>query len=156
MGAAQRLIRKALGADLNYQSVLNSQRNIRTPFQPVNQEHIQLLHDGLNHWILSSCSSSRVKICESLNSTLNGTSKNSVQALYRHFADSTDRVPVTFLPIQKQNDGCNYGVFAIVFAAEILDGESTMDAVFDVTKMRRHLMQCLEKQMLTPLFMLGY
>ena len=31
-------------------------------------------------------------------------------------------VMVTFLPVQKQQDGHNFGLFTVAFAAEILDG----------------------------------
>ena len=57
MDAAQKLICKQLGDKSSYQTVLNTQRKGATPFRPVNQEHIQLLHDGSNHWFLSFCSS---------------------------------------------------------------------------------------------------
>ena len=45
----------------------------------------------------------------------------------------------TFLPIQKQPDGHNCGPFAITYAAEVLNGRSPSEAVFDVNKMREHL-----------------
>lgn len=61
-----------------------------------------------------------------------------------------DKVNPTFLTVQTQPDGFNCGVFAIAFAAEILYGCSPMDAVFDVGRMRRHLMTCLQRQTLTP------
>ena len=38
----------------------------------------------------------------------------------------------------------------MAYAAEILDGYSPSEAVFDVYKMREHLMTCLEMQRLTP------
>ena len=44
----------------------------------------------------------------------------------------------TFLTVQKQRDGFNCDVFAIAFAAEILDGCSPMDAVFDVGRHAFH------------------
>ena len=56
----------------------------------------------------------------------------------------------TFLPIQKQPDGHNCGPFAITYAAEVLNGRSPSEAVFDVNKMREHLITCLEMQRLTP------
>ena len=60
-----------------------------------------------------------------------------------------DKVNPTFLPVQKQPDGFNCGVFAIVFAAENLDGCSPMDAVFDVGRMRRRLMTLTPFQKVT-------
>ena len=61
MDAAQQLICKELG--IEYQSVLNVQKT----FGAVDDEHVQLLHDGSDHWFLSFCSSGRVQICDSQN-----------------------------------------------------------------------------------------
>ena len=41
---------------------------------------------------------------------------------------------------------CVYGLFAIAFAADILDGKSPSEARFSVDEMRGHLISCLEKQ----------
>ena len=49
MEAAQKLIFKALGKIDSYQSVLNSEKKTNYTFRAVNNEHIQLLHDGNNH-----------------------------------------------------------------------------------------------------------
>ena len=40
--------------------------------------------------------------------------------------------------------------FAIAYAAEILDGNSPMEAHFDVTRMREHLIKCLKNEVLLP------
>jgi len=122
MDVAQKLIYKILGEEDNYQSVLNTQKNTAIPFQPVYQDHIQLLHDGGSHWFLTFCSSDRVQICDSLKSSLNHCSKESIYSLYKHVVGEYDKVNPTFLPAQKQPDGFNCGVFAIAFAAESLDG----------------------------------
>lgn len=60
------------------------------------------------------------------------------------------KVNPIFLPVQQQPDGFNCGVFAIAFAAEILDGQSPIEASFDVAKMRDHLILCLEQETLHP------
>ena len=96
------------------------------------EKHIQLFHDGGSHWFLRFCSSGRVQICDSLKSSLNRCSKKSIYSLYKHVVGEYDKVNPTFLPVQKQPDGFNCGGFAIAFTAEVLDGCSPMDAVFDV------------------------
>ena len=70
MDAAQKLIRKEIGTDESYQSVLNSEKKTIDPFHPVSQEHVQLLHDGANHWFLSFCSNGRVQVRDNLRSSL--------------------------------------------------------------------------------------
>ena len=144
MDAAQKLICKEIGTDESYQSVLNSEKKTIDPFHPVSQEHVQLLHDGANHWFLSFCSNGRVQVCDSLRSSLTRSSRKSIRSLYKHYvADGGEQI-VTFLPVQKQPDGHNCGPFAIDYAAEILDGRSPSKAVFDVNKMCEHLITCLE------------
>ena len=72
-----------------------------------------------------------------------------VRSLYKHYAADGGEQIVIFLPVQKQPDGHNCGLFAIAYAAEILDGRSPSEAVFDVNKMREYLITCLEMQGLT-------
>ena len=150
MDASQFLICKALGTQ-DYQSVLNCQKRVK-PYRAVTGEYIQLLHYGINHWFLSFCSNSRVQVCDSLNSTLTRTSRKSIQSLYKNVGQKHDsgNVRVTFLPVQKQPDGHNCGLFAVAFAAEILAGKSPIEAVFDEAQMRDHLIFCLEEGALTP------
>ena len=74
----------------------------------------------------------------------------SVYSLYKNFVGEFGKVIPTFLPVHKQTDGFNCGPFAIAYAAEILDGKSPMEAIFDVKKMRRHLILCLKPQSISP------
>ena len=143
MDASQILICKALGTQ-DKQSVLNCQKRVK-PYRAVTGEYIKLLHNGINHWFLSFYSNS-------LNSTLTRTSRKSIQFLYKNVGQKNDsgNVRVTFLPVQKQPDGHNCGLFAVAFATEILAGKSPIEAVFDVAQMRDHLIFCLEEGALTP------
>ena len=148
MDAAQKLICKQLGNGAEYQSVLYAQKH----FHAVDNEHVQLLHDGSQHWFSTYCTGGTVYVCDSLKTYLNRISKKSVQALYRNCVDSMGHLAISFLPVQQQIDADrhNCGVFAIAFAAEILDGKSPANVNFDVAKMRDHLITCLEKQQLSP------
>ena len=112
------------------------------------EEHIQLLHDGRNHWILSFYSNGCVQVCDSPNTALTRSSRKAIRSLYKHYF-SGDEV-ISFLPVQRQPDGYNCGLFAIAFAAEILDGKSPSEAIFSVDEMRGHLISCLETQKLSP------
>ena len=150
MDAAQHLICKALGIQ-NFQSVLYCQ--MRNGYRPVTGEHIQLLHNGTNHWFLRFCSRSCVQICDSMGSTLSRSSRKCIQTLYKQFGDESPNgiVPVTFLPVFNQSDSCNCGLFAIAYAADMLNGKSPIDAKFNVPQMRIHLKKCLELETLYPL-----
>ena len=148
MDAAQKLICKKVGTMDSYQSVLNSERKTENPYQTVSQEHVQLLQDGSNHWFLSFCSNGWVQICDSLRSSLTPSSRKAIRSPYENYVPNGG-VRMTLLPVQKQPDGYNCGAFAIAYAAELLDGQCPSDAVFDVNEMRKHLITCLENQILT-------
>ena len=121
MDATQILIGKALGRENEYQSVLNLQKKLSASFRTVNDEHIQLLHVGVT------------------------------TGSYRFVPRASGgKMVVSFLPVSRQNDGYNCGVFAIAFAAEILDGESPIDAHFYVKRMRSHIIRCLENKKRMP------
>ena len=148
MDAAQKLICQEIGTPLTFQTVLNSQKKDVEPYEAVNQEHIQLLHDGRNHWILSFCSNGRVQVCDSLNKFLTRSSRKAIKSLYKNFFTGTEII--SFIEVQKQPDAYNCGLFAIAYAAELLDGKSPSNAVFAVDRMRAHLISCLEEQKLKP------
>ena len=147
MDAAQKFICEEIGTPFTFQTVLNSQKIDVEPYQAVYEEHIQLLHDGRNHWILSFCSNGPVQVCDSLNTALTRSSRKAIRSLYKHYFFG-DEV-ISFLPVQRQPDGYNCGLFAIAFAAEILDGKSPSEAIFSVDKMCGHLISCLETQKLS-------
>ena len=146
MDASQRLICHTLGSEQNYQSVLNSQKN----FTPVEKEHVQLLHDGGNHWLLTFCSGERVQVCDSLRSRLSPVAKRSMKDLYKTVIKENGKLNVTFLPVQKQADGYNCGLFAVAYAADVLAGTSPIESYYDVQRMRPHLMECLVNKNLSP------
>ena len=148
MIAAQKLICEEIGTASTFQIVLNSQKKVVEPYRAVSEEHVQLLHDGCNHWFLSFSSSGRVQVCDSLNTILIRSSRKSIRLLCKHYF-AGDEV-ISFLPVQRQSDGYNCGIFAIAFAAEILDGKSPSEAIFSVDEMRGHLISCLEMQKLSP------
>ena len=145
--AAQKLICKEIGAWHDYQSVLNVQKPGAKPYRAVDNEHIQLLHDGSGHWLLTFCINGRIQICDSLKTSLSRVNRKCVYSLYKN---CVEEFIVTFLPVQKQSEGFYCGPFAIAFAADILDGKSPMEARFDVAKMREHLINCLKNEVLLP------
>ena len=60
-------------------------------------------------------------MCDSLRSKLTPASSKSIRSLFMHYV-TNDGQRITMLPVQKQPDGFNCGLFAIAFAAELLDG----------------------------------
>ena len=66
-----------------------------------------------------------------------------MKSLYKSLVDSDGKLHVTFLPVAKQNDGHNCGMYAIAFAADILHGSSPMESQYDVNRMRPHFIECV-------------
>ena len=89
-------------------------------------------------------------MCDGWRIRLSLVTKQSLKSLYKSVVGKNGKLQVTFLPVEKQTDGHNCGVYPIAFAAEILAGLSPIDSHFDVTRMRYHLIKCLENEKLTP------
>ena len=60
------------------------------------------------------------------------------------------KLEVTFLPVDKQTDGFNCGLFALGYASILLDGKSPVNARFVVNEMRNHFMKCLKDAQFYP------
>ena len=144
MDAGQQLICKALGSLETYQSVLNCQKKESTYF-PVSGDHIQLLHDASCHWLLAFTSSGRFQVYDSLRTNLTAVSKKYLKSLFQPLVKN-GKLEVTFLPVDKQIDGFNCGLFASI----LLDGKSPVDARFIVNEMRSHFIKCLKDPYLYP------
>ena len=145
--AAQKLICQVTGKIECYQSALNSQKK-SVPYYPVGNEHLQLLHDGANHWLLSCNFNGGVHVLGSLRTNLSVVTKRWLKALYKPLLDDNRKLVVTFFPVNNQNDGFNCRLYAIAFAADIINGLFPMDSQYDVNKMRQHLIKCLENERL--------
>ena len=122
MDTGQKLICKALGSLETYLSVLNCQKKQQTYFS-VSGDHIQLLHGGNCHWLLAFSSSGRVHVFDSLRTNLTSVSKQCLKSLYQPLLKN-GKLEVTFLPVEKQTDGFNCGLFALTYASILLDGKS--------------------------------
>ena len=51
--------------------------------------------------------------------------------------------------MQQQHNGVDYGVFAIAFVVDILNGFEEIEKRFNVGKMRLHPLKCLEEEKFT-------
>ena len=149
MDATQKLICLKLGNLDSYQTVLNSQKR-KVTFRPSGEENLQLMHDGTAHWLLTFVANGQVRVCDSLRDYITRNTQKSMKDLYNPFFDSSGKLKVTFMAVEKQNDGYNCGPYAIAFAAEILDGKCPTTSRLAKNSMRAHLISCLEKNELCP------
>ena len=145
MDSTQKLIYISLGNLASYQPVLNWQRR-RTPFHKVEEEHIQLMHDLINHCLSSFSSNGRVQVCDSLYETLGSVTKKCLKAFYKSLLGKDGKHSVTMIPVQKKEDSSSCKLFVIPFATNILEGISLAEFEFNVTSMPKDLWECLEKQ----------
>ena len=156
MDAAQKLICKALGRlESTYQSALESHQSALnwqkrgTPFFSISEDQIQLMHNSENHWLMSFSSNNRVQICNSLCKNLTSVIKNCLRAIYISKVEKTGKLSATIVLVQKQSDCYNYGLFAIAFATDVLNGFSIAISCFCVSLMRCHLLEWVETEELT-------
>ena len=108
-------------------------------------EHIQLLHAGSGHWLLTFCSNGRIQVCDGLKTSLSVVNRKCVQALHKN---CVEEFILRFFPVQKQTDKYNCSPFAIAFIAESLDRKSPIESRADAERMRGHLINCLENKFL--------
>ena len=82
-------------------------------------------------------------MCDSLRTNVTSISEKCLKSLFQPLVKN-GKLEVTFLPIDKQTDGFNCGLFALGYASILLDGKSPVDARFVVNEMRNHYMKCLK------------
>ena len=107
------------------------------------------MHDGINHWLVLFNFDGRVQVCDSLYEMLGSVTKRCLKAFYKSLLDKDGKLSVTMILVQKQKDSSSCGLFAITFATNILEEISPAESEFNVTSMRKHLLECLEKKQLS-------
>ena len=104
-------------------------------------EALQIIHTGAHHWILLSSLKREVKIYDSLNTTPTEATLNAIRQLY---SPDESMPPFVQHKCHKQVGGTDCGVFAVAYAVDLLLGNDPSTIKYDQSKMRDHLMSCLE------------
>ncbi len=103
---------------------------------------IQIIHDRGNHWLVASTIDSVngnvVKIYDSVYSSVHEETKLTIQCLF----ELAENPEYNFMNMQKQVGGCDCGLFSIAVATALLQNDT--EYAFCQSKMRRHLLSCLE------------
>lgn len=103
------------------------------------------------HWVTSSTTRLRVEVADSLLSDDCLTPSLRDQLLQRYSSVAVDgELQINILPVMQQTNGIDCGVYAIANAVEFLTPGGNPQSVYDVSKMRHHLLQCLEDGILSP------
>ena len=118
-------------------------------FNVESEEFVQVLHDGINHWLLVSTvgtTPSSVMVYDSLYASAGQTTKRQVASIMRV---TEPTLTMNFADVQMQAGGSDCGIFALAFATAICCGHSPGKFQFDQQCMRNHLIKCLEDQQFT-------
>ena len=114
-------------------------------------ETVQITHTGAHHWVLLSSMHSKIAIYDSLNLQPTDFLLNQIRQLF-----SCDNSMPDFEQIKcyEQVGSTDCGLFAIAYAADILNGNNIYDLIYAQTKMREHLIACFEQRKITtfPLY----
>ena len=106
---------------------------------------LQIHHDDVNHWILSSNLSGEILIYDSIYSKQhNENIKEVLRDFYKNYIKD-DTLNVKYAFVQKQDGNSDCGLFAIAFAVDLVEGRDPCDIVYDQTKMREHLVNCFKE-----------
>ena len=112
------------------------------------EKYIQILYAGSFHWIRvantqkNKTDNSYCQICDSLT---NGSvpldvAKQIAVFSYCELAEIVAEV----LSVQQQTNCVDCGLFAIAFATSLAHNENPVRRVYDTTKLRQHLVSCVE------------
>ena len=88
-------------------------------------------------------------MCDSLRTNLTSISKKCLKSLFEPLVKN-DKLEVAFLPVDKQTDAFNCGLFVLGYGSILLDGKSPVDARFVMNEMCNHFMKCLKDAHLYP------
>lgn len=147
MDAAQRIIADSIGS--LHQSVLYCRKPEK--FSPVDCDHLQLVHNGKDHWILTRSANGQLQIFDSLRKTKqNAATLEAIRCIYALHRTNGAGFTAGLMNVQRQTDEINCGAFAIAYAADILSGQSPVNSTYDTTKLRPHLLKCFEDGKLIP------
>ena len=143
INATQELLRRKCSVP-GLQSALLSQT---LAFDVMREEFVQVLHSGGSHWLAVStigCPPSTVKVYDSLYSELPTQTKEQI------CASPEPVINLIYFVVQKQQNGCDCGLFALAYATALCLGQNPQSLLFKQSVMRAHLLKCLEEEDMKP------
>ena len=117
-------------------------------FKPVTSEFVQVLHDGIFHWVCVSniaCrNSNTVKLYDSLYAKVAKHTKDQISNLLN--CHDRDNIFIEVQPVQQQTNGVDCGVYALAFATALCFGKDPCEILLNRRTARKHLWWCLENE----------
>jgi len=115
------------------------------------ENNIQIVHcTSRHHWVMTTtvnCMQGEVKVFDS---TFFNCDKETLQTVYTLYQHASERLTITMCHCQKQAGGTDCGLFSIAFATALVHGMNPENFKFCQEKMRPHLVDCFNKQMMVP------
>ena len=117
-------------------------------FKPVTSEFVQVLHDGIFHWVCVSnvgCrNSNTVKLYDSLYAKVAKHTQDQISNLLN--CHDRDNIFIEVQPVQQQTNDVNCGVYALAFATALCFGKDPCEILLNRRTARKHLWWCLENE----------
>ena len=114
---------------------------------PINKQQLQIIHSIGNHWLVASTIYASTGVVNVYDSVFNMISKETENIIYNQFDPLCS---LEIVNMKKQHGGNDCGVYAIAVSTALAFNLDPASIIFDQGKMRSHLVQCIEKEMVTP------
>ena len=142
---AQRLIKKQFPNVGGLQPTV-----LQTNMKPLPTDSLQILHTDGNHWIALStfnCDATVITVYDSKYTTVSESTQSILAKLVY-----TDRpfFSINMASVSNQSGSSDCGLFAIANVTHIAYDLDPSLCVFNQGQMRKHLIQCFEKEELKP------
>ena len=125
-------------------SVFNHEHLQYSPF-----ETIHIHHNNSGHFVTSTSIGGKIILYDSLNLKPTNELLKQIAKLYSPDESVIPSFHQADIPFPQQ--GCtDCGLYAIAYVTEIIFGQNPASAVYDQSKMRSHLMSCLESRQILP------
>ena len=112
-------------------------------------EFIQIMNTGKHHWVTVSninCNDEEIHVYDCVSGSPTSSLLNQIASIV---CTPKDIIKLTYVDVQMQQGCDDCGLFAIAFATSLARGEQPGSFFYQQKVMRKHLVDCLEKQNIT-------
>lgn len=139
MDAAQHIV--CMHTQQSMQSVLLAQSNYSEV--PETDLYVQI-HFEANHWTVSALVRGQIWYADSFRSRPGASIVQQMKKLYAKRVNSDYTLDIVVLPVQRQQNGNDCGLFAVANAFAIASDINPSNLAYNVDEMRDHFKLCLE------------
>ena len=103
-----------------------------------------------DHWVATSYHQDEIRLYDSkCFPNIHDSLQEQIALIYREVANG-NTLTVNAIPVQQQTGGDDCGLFSIAYSYHAALGEDLLGITFDQSKMRDHLIACLNQKCLKP------